>query len=147
MSVVLPDDGAFGRVEQQVRSGGFAGFTGEGQPTVVDLSLPRWSFRTSAPLKEPLVALGMPTAFGDGADFTPMTREDLPLVVADVVHQGFVAVDEEGTEAAAATAVVMAETAAPVAVPFVVDRPFLFVVHDVEHGMPLFVGRVTDPTA
>ncbi len=147
MTVVLPDEGALDRVEEQVRSGGFAGFlaTADAQPTAVELTLPRWSFRTSAPLKEPLVELGMPTAFADGADFTPMTEEDLPLVVADVVHQGFVAVDEEGTEAAAATAVIMAETAVPVTEPFVVDRPFLFVVHDVEHGTPLFVGRVTDP--
>ena len=148
MTVVLPDEGALDRVEGQVRSNGFAAFVANidaAQPTAVDLTLPRWSFRTSAPLKEPLIELGMPTAFGDGADFTPMTRKDLPLVVADVVHQGFVAVDEEGTEAAAATAVIMAETAAPITEPFVVDRPFLFVVHDVEHGTPLFVGRVTDP--
>ncbi|GAA3547173.1 serpin family protein [Nocardioides daeguensis] len=147
MTVVLPDDGALDRVERQVRSGGFAVFTADAQPTVVDLSLPRWSFRTAAPLKDPLSALGMPTAFSDTADFTPMTEEDLPLVVAEVLHQGFVAVDEEGTEAAAATAVVMAETAAPVAVPFVVDRPFLFLIHDVAHAAPLFVGRVSDPTS
>lgn len=147
MTVVLPDDGGLERVEQQVRSGGFAAFTVDAEPAVVDLSLPRWSFRTAAPLKDPLSALGMPTAFGVGADFTPMTEEDLSLVVAEVLHQGFIAVDEEGTEAAAATAVVMAETAAPVAVPFLVDRPFLFVIHDVDHATPLFVGRVTDPTA
>lgn len=151
MTVVLPDEGALDEVEQQVRSGGFAPLVAApasaAQPAVVDLTLPRWSFRTAAPLKEPLVALGMPTAFGDGADFTPMTEEDLSLVVAEVVHQGFVAVDEEGTEAAAATAVIMAETAAPVAEPFVVDRPYLFVIHDLEHGAPLFVGRVTDPTS
>jgi serpin B len=149
MTVVLPDQGALDGVEEQVRSGGFAAFLATAddvQPTAVELTLPRWSFRTSAPLKEPLIELGMPTAFGDGADFTPMTEEDLPLVVSDVVHQGFVAVDEEGTEAAAATAVIMAETAVPITEPFVVDRPFLFVVHDVEHGTPLFVGRVTDPT-
>ncbi|TNM37363.1 serpin family protein [Nocardioides albidus] len=147
MTVVLPDEGGLDRVEESVRSGGFAAFIAAGEPTAVDLTLPRWSFRAGASLKEPLIALGMPAAFGDDADFTPMTEEDLSLVVADVVHQGFVAVDEEGTEAAAATAVIVAETAAPVAVPFVVDRPFLFVVHDVEHGTPLFVGRVSDPTA
>lgn len=147
MTVVLPDEGGLERVEQQVRSGGFATFTAAAQPTVVDLSMPRWSFRTAAPLKEALSVLGMPTAFSDAADFTPMTEEDLPLVVAEVLHQGFIAVDEEGTEAAAATAVVMAETAAPVAVPFLVDRPYFFVIHDAEHATPLFVGRVTDPTS
>ncbi|XBB67864.1 serpin family protein [Nocardioides sp. WV_118_6] len=151
MTIVLPDEpGGLAGVEHQVASGGLAAFTpaGEsGETTGVDLTLPRWTFRTAAPLREVLVGLGMPAAFGDGADFTPMTEEDLDLVVSEVLHQAFVAVDEEGTEAAAATAVVMTETSAPLTEPFVVDRPFLFVVHDVAHGTPLFVGRVTDPTA
>ncbi|MBM7516071.1 serpin family protein [Nocardioides nitrophenolicus] len=148
MSVVLPDEGALDRVEQQVRAGGFAAFLGRGEPASVDLSLPRWTFRTAAPLKAALSALGMPTAFQDGAaDFTPMTEEDLPLVVSEVLHQGFIAVDEEGTEAAAATAVVVRVESAPLTEPFLVDRPYLFVIHDVEHATPLFVGRVSDPTA
>ena len=64
-----------------------------------------------------------------------------------MLHEVFVAVDEAGTEAAAATAVVMQRAGGMPAPPkpFVVDRPFLFVIHDVEHGTPLFVGRVADP--
>lgn len=148
MSVVLPDDGLFQAVEGALAKGAYgAVLAQQAAPATVDLTLPRWSFRTAVPLKEPLEAMGMPTAFGDGADFTPMTDEDLDLVIAEVLHQGFIAVDEEGTEASAATAVVMAETAAPVAEVLVVDRPFLFLIHDTEHGTPLFVGRVTDPTA
>lgn len=146
MSIVLPDEGAFDAVEREVSAGGFTRLTQDARATVVDLTLPKWSFRTAAPLKELLMALGMPTAFG-AADFTPMTETDLDLVIAEVLHQGFIAVDEEGTEAAAATAVVMAETSAPIAEPFVVDRPFLFAIHDLEHRAPLFVGRVVDPTA
>ena len=61
-------------------------------------------------------------------------------------HQGFIAVDEEGTEAAAATAVVAQLQSMPMTEPFHVDRPFLYVIHDVEHGTPLFLGRVVDPT-
>lgn len=148
MSVVLPDDGLFALVEGVLAKGAYgAVLASRAEPATIDLTLPRWSFRTEVPLKEPLRAMGMPTAFGDGADFTPMTEEDLDLVIAEVLHQGFIAVDEEGTEASAATAVVMAETAAPVAEVLVVDRPFLFLIHDTEHGTPLFVGRVTDPTA
>ena len=116
-----------------------------GRGTTIELQLPRWTFRSQAELAGILGALGMPTAFGDGADFTPMTDEDLDLRISAVVHQGFVAVDEHGTEAAAATAVAMETTAMPVTTPFHVDRPFLFVIHDVEHGTPLFLGRVTDP--
>lgn len=69
--------------------------------------------------------------------------------MSHVLHQAMVAVDEEGTEAAAATAVIMGVTGAPLepAVSVVADRPFLFVIHDVETSTPLFIGRVTDPRA
>ncbi|HVK29645.1 MAG TPA: serpin family protein [Nocardioides sp.] len=148
MTVVLPDDGLFAAVEAELAKGAYGAVLAQrATPAIVDLTLPRWTFRTAVPLKDALEAMGMPTAFGDGADFTPMTDEDLDLVIAEVLHQGFIAVDEEGTEASAATAVVMAETAAPVPEVLVVDRPFLFLIHDTEHGTPLFVGRVTDPTA
>ncbi len=79
------------------------------------------------------------------ADFTGMTAEER-LHVSAVLHEGFIAVDEAGTEAAAATGLVLAGTSAPVYTEVVVDRPFLFVIHDVEHGTPLFLGRVVDPT-
>ena len=97
-------------------------------------------------LTSTLQQLGMPTAFDDGAaDFRPMTEQDLPLYISSVLHEGFIAVDEEGTEAATATAVEMSTTSAPVTEPFHVDRPFLFVIHDIEHGTPLFLGKVSDP--
>ncbi|KAA1424340.1 serpin family protein [Nocardioides antri] len=148
MTVVLPADGAFASVERQVADGGLAAMLDGGRPHLLDLVLPRWTFRSNAALNEVLAALGMPTAFDENAaDFRPMTSEDLPLYIKAVLHQGFIAVDEEGTEAAAATAVSMGVTSAPVATPFHVDRPFLFVIHDVEHGTPLFLGRVLDPTA
>lgn len=67
-------------------------------------------------------------------------------MIAAVLHEVFIAVDEKGTEAAAATAVVVGETSAMIPdTEVVVDRPFLFVIHDIEHGTPLFVGRVADP--
>ena len=89
----------------------------------------------------------MTAAFDDSAaDFSAMTTE-ADLVVTDVLQQVFIAVDEAGTEAAAATAVVAGVTSAPAdpPEPLVVDRPFVFVIHDVEHGTPLFLGKVVDP--
>ena len=148
MSVVLPDDrpAALERVERQVRAEGFAAFTTGGEPAAIDLTLPKWSFRREAALDELLQRLGMRTAFTDAADFSPMTAEER-LLISAVLHQGFIAVDEQGTEAAAATAVIASITSAPaVVVPFEVDRPFLFVVHDTELGAPLFAGRVNDPS-
>jgi serpin B len=146
MTVVLPDEGRHPDVERFVAEGGLADVLAGGTATQLDLRLPRWTSRTSAALKEALFALGMPTAFDPvAADFRPMTEEDLDLSLAAVLHQGFIAVDEDGTEAAAATAVVARLTSAPVTRPFHVDRPFLYVIHDVEHGTPLFLGRVLDP--
>lgn len=146
MTVVLPDEGGLADVERAAVEQGFGIFTADARPAVLDLHLPKWTFRTEAGLVEPLRALGMKAAFG-AADFTPMTDEDLDLYVSDVRHQGFIAVDEEGTEAAAATAVVVSIESAVLTDEFKVDRPFLFLIHDTEHGTPLFVGRVTDPTA
>ena len=89
----------------------------------------------------------MPTAFAERkADFSGMAAAE-KLLIDDVLHEGFIAVDEAGTEAAAATAVMMRTESMPVAdVEMVVDRPFLFVIHDVATAVPLFIGRVTDPT-
>lgn len=146
MTIVLPAEGALERVSAAVADGALPGMLGAPRPVPVQLSLPKWKFRTEAPLGEVLAALGMPTAFDpERADFGAMTRQER-LFVAAVLHEGFIAVDEEGTEAAAATAVVMDTTSAPLYREVVVDRPFLFAVHDVEHLTPLFVGRVSDPT-
>jgi serpin B len=146
MAVVLPDAGRFAEVERglgTVLPAVLAGLA----PQPVAVQLPRWTSRTQAELKPALAALGMPTAFTDQADFSGMTRQEA-LRIAAVIHEGFVAVDEDGTEAAAATAVVVEVTgAAPSSeVEFVADRPFLYVIHDVPTRTPLFVGRVLDPT-
>lgn len=90
----------------------------------------------------------MPTAFSDLADFSVMTHTE-PLQISAVEHQDWIGVDEQGTEAAAATAVVATATSARVpesrqAVH--ADRPFLYVIHDVATGTSLFVGRVDDPS-
>ena len=89
----------------------------------------------------------MPTAFSDDADFSGLTADE-QLKISEVLHQVFVAVDEAGTEAAAATAVLMQRATGMIPeppVPFVVDRPFLFVIHEIHTGTALFLGRVEDP--
>jgi serpin B len=149
LAVIVPDgDAALSEVEATLAEGGLARVLGAfSEDGAVDLLLPRWRTRTSAALKEVLSALGMPTAFTDAADFSGMTHDER-LLVQDALHQGFVAVDEEGTEAAAATAVVVGTTSAQVPQHVVhADRAFVFAVYDVVTRVPLFLGRVVDPTA
>ena len=108
----------------------------------VVLSLPKWSFESLNPLKESLMALGMEAAFG-AADFSGMDGHG-GLYISEVYHKAFVAVDEEGTEAAAATAVALNESASqPVTLTF--DRPFIFAIYDKPTGQVLFFGRVAEP--
>lgn len=106
------------------------------------LSLPKWSFESENPLKAPLTALGMEAAFG-AADFSGMDGHG-GLFISEVYHKAFVAVDEEGTEAAAATAVAINDSASP-PVTLSFDRPFLFAVYDKPTGQVLFFGRVEKP--
>ena len=113
----------------------------------VAVTMPSFEFESKFNLNQALAALGMPTAFSDRADFSGMTG-DRDLYISEVLHNAFVSVDEEGTEAAAATAVVMklgAMTEQPIEV--LLDHPFIFLIRDVESGAVLFVGRVLDPTA
>ena len=91
--------------------------------------------------------MGMPVAFSAEADFSGMngTRD---LAITDILHKAFVAVDEAGTEAAAATAVIIGETSMPAEpVEVTVDRPFIFLIRDIETGAVLFLGRVMNPSA
>ncbi len=98
-------------------------------------------------LTDTLQELGMPSAFGVGADFSAMSDAD--LAISDVLHEVVIAVDEEGTEAAAATAVILGETAVAPTEPvtLVVDRPYLYWIVDEPTGALLFLGRVADPTS
>ena len=148
MVVVVPEEGAFAAVEAALDGDLLAKVVDGLTPSMVDLRFPSFEFRTQASLKDALTALGMPLAFDpDNADLSGMTKEDR-LYVSAVVHEAFIAVDEKGTEAAAATAVVgMTKSALPDLVQLTVDRPFLFLIRDSATGAPLFMGRVLDPTS
>jgi serpin B len=105
----------------------------------VELALPRFRMETQFELSETLQAMGMRQAFGRSADLTGIaTAED--LYVKAVVHKAFVEVNEEGTEAAAATAVGVGVTSMPPSM--IVDRPFLFVIRERLSGTILFLGQV-----
>lgn len=145
MLLVLPDEGRFADVEARLGTGLLDEVAPGLEPAFTSLTMPAFEIRTPLPLKDPLIALGMPDPFADGvADFSGI-NPDADLVISDVVHEAFVAVDETGTEAAAATAVVVNVTSAGPP-PLVVDRPFLWAIRDVPTGAVLFLGRVVDPS-
>lgn len=113
-------------------------------PTKVQVVLPRFKLSGEFDLGETLEAMGMVDAFGP-ADFSGMTGQR-DLFISAVVHKAFVDVNEEGTEAAAATAVVMGRGFAPPPPIFKADHPFLFLIRENSNGSVLFLGRVMDPT-
>lgn len=146
MLVIVPDAGRFEQVESDLAS--VLGEAARGRIANVVLGLPKWEFRTQAGLVSMLEGLGMTDAFDPAvADFSPMTG-DPELFISDVVHEAFITVDEAGTEAAAATAVIMELRAAlpGETIELEIDRPFLFALRDVETGEILFMGRVVDPS-
>jgi serpin B len=113
--------------------------------SIVTFSMPKWTFESEHSLKEPLKALGMRDAFEDSADFSGMDGEK-GLVISDVFHKAFVAVDEKGTEAAAATTALFERVSAPPSNTLTLDRPFIFVIYDQPTGQVLFLGHVADPS-
>jgi serpin B len=147
MVVVVPDWGEFGAFEDSLDAGQVEAIIEKLSRRQVALRMPTFEFDARFSLKEVLAALGMSQAFSGAADFSDMTGKK-DLFISDVFHKAFVSVDEAGTEAAAATAVVMRLTsAAPDPVEVNVDHPFLFLIRDVKTGAILFVGRVVDPSA
>jgi serpin B len=148
--VVLPDavDG-LPAVERALTADALARWTAALRPQQVALELPRFKIEPGEPLRlaRTLAAMGMATTFsGLRANFGGISDE--PLVVAEAYHKAFVAVDEEGTEAAAATAIAMAPGGPPPRpTAFVVDRPFLFLIRESATGAILFLGRLTAPKA
>jgi serpin B len=133
-----------------VRDAGPGGLLARLAPRQVSLALPRFKVTSGFALRPVLAALGMPLAFADEADFSGITAAQR-LRIDEVVHQAYIDVNEAGTEAAAATAVVMtaaARFARPEPpVEMIVDRPFRFAITDLRSGLPLFLGRVSDPAA
>lgn len=107
------------------------------------VSIPRFTTAQSFNLTDTLKSMGMPSAFGDTADFSGMDG-GTNLYISDVFHKAYVEVNEEGTEAAAATTVSVVQAAD--AFSFTADHPFIFLIRDKGSGTILFLGRIVDPT-
>jgi serpin B len=148
MVVIAPDREQFDAFETSLDADRVGEIVGNLERTNMTLRMPTFEFASDFQLSEMLQAMGMTTAFSqEEADFSGIdgTRQ---LFIRDVLHKGFVSVDETGTEAAAATAVVIErESLPPAPIEVTIDRPFVFLIHDVETGTILFVGRVLDPTS
>jgi serpin B len=148
MAVVLPDTGPPAALAPRLARGLAPLLTGATRQSVA-LSLPKFRQRAGFGLIPVLQQLGVQDAFTRAADFSGVTSAER-LFIGAVVHQAYIDVDEQGTEAAAATAVAMRPMAlrrGPEPVRMIVDRPFLFAITDTATGLPLFLGQVGRPAA
>ena len=147
MVILLPASEDFEAFEQGLEAQGVSDIISDLQPAEVGLTMPKFKFDSEFSLKDTLEGMGMELAFSGAADFSGMTGTP-DLCISEVLHKAFVSVYESGTEAAAATAVVMRETAMPgEPVEVTIDHPFIFLIRDIETGAILFVGRVLNPRA
>jgi serpin B len=145
MTIVLPAAGKFESVRSQVSEDWLKQAVSGLAAKSLQFAMPKFKLTVGAfDLTNALETLGLKQAFTDQADFSGMSRT-ARLSVSSVVQKAFIAVDENGTEAAAATAVSVATSAIIETVPFVVDRPFLFFIRD-DSGAVLFSGQVVDPS-
>ncbi len=145
MTILLPDAGQFATFEEKLTAAQLTTLLRSMSPHEVKVAMPRFKNESAFDLTQTLGKLGMSTALSDAADFSGMTGQR-DLYIGAVVHKAFVEVNESGTEAAAATAVIMKLTAAPIQPLEVrVDRPFIYLIRDTQTGAMLFMGRVLDP--
>jgi serpin B len=144
MVIFLPAEGEFEAFEEALSAEQVSEILRGLENASVNLTMPKFEFESDFSLGQVLIDMGMLSAFGDGADFSGMDGT-LNLAIEDVVHKAFVSVDEAGTEAAAATAVVMVEKAMMDIVEMRIDRPFIFMIRDFQTDTILFLGRVTNP--
>ena len=154
MIILVPDEGRYSEVERNLTTAIIYELTERMDQTEVELLLPKFDMEYDVSLPDTLAAMGMADAFSDiKADFSGMNGNscgqagELCLYVNAVVHKAFIKVDEEGTEAAAATAVGFRQRSLPPEpdVRLHVDRPFIFLVREASTGAILFIGRVKDP--
>ena len=155
MLILLPKEDDINSIEAELNIKNLLKYKKLLKPEKVELSLPRFKFETKYFMAKDLVRMGITDAFtlgidfGGKADFSGMTGDRL-LNISEVIHQAFVEVNEEGTEAAAATAVVMEGCAGPMPPPvikvFKANHPFIFIIQQQNTGNILFIGRVNNPT-
>ena len=154
MTILLPDAGKFEAFEDSLDDELVGRILEDIETREVTLTMPEFEFSSTFALADTLGEMGMPSAFDNlSADFSGMDGRscaagDVPcLLISKVIHKAFVLVDEEGTEAAAATAAVVILESEPPGSPVevTIDRPFIFLIRDNATGTILFMGRVLDP--
>lgn len=148
MLCILPREQAgIRQVEAQLSTDLFNGWRRGLNAEQIHLFLPKFKMSSPLDLRETLAKMGMASAFDDNADFSGINGST-DLRISQIIHQAFVNVDESGTEAAAATSVVMALKASLNEIPprvLKLNRPFLFVIYERSRGAVLFMGRVSNP--
>jgi serpin B len=146
MVILLPENGQFADFQDSLGPQRLEDILEKLGTHQVTLSMPKFEFDSDFSLKDALSDLGMAVAFSpDEADFSGMSGQR-DLHIQDVVHKAFVSVDEAGTEAAAATAVIVGTTSLPPQATMTIDSPFIFAIRDNASGSLIFMGQVTDPT-
>jgi serpin B len=147
MDIILPDASQYKTFEAALNYQQVNNIIRNLKYSEVDLSMPKFNFQSQFGLKQTLSNMGMPEAFSGQADFSGMDGKK-DLSISDVIHKAFVSVDENGTEAAAATGVIVGLTAVPAeTVTLTLDHPFIFLIRDIQTGAILFVGRVMNPAS
>ena len=148
MVILLPDAGGLEAFEDSLDAQRIDAIVNDLSYANVALTMPKFTYESEFGLAQTLADMGMPDAFSTSADLSGIDGEPGRLVITDVIHKAFVLVDEAGTEAAAATAVIMGATSAPddtVVVEVTVDRPFIFLIRDIQTRTILLLGRVVNP--
>jgi serpin B len=143
MVILVPAAGAFQAFEDGLTRERGEEIVHGLRPHDVDLRMPKFTYESAFALGRTLAGMGMPAAFGSGADFSGIDGKR-DIAIDEVVHKALVSVDEAGTEAAAATGVMMATMLYPRA-SLTIDRPFMFMIRDRDSGTVLFMGRVLNP--
>ncbi|KYK25776.1 MAG: hypothetical protein AYK23_03740 [Candidatus Proteinoplasmatales archaeon SG8-5] len=147
MYVLLPKENDITAFESVLDNDYLDGLKDDLGPEYVRIFLPKFKFEQKYGLNDILAGMGMPTAFTENADFSGITGS-VPLAITDVIHQSFVEVNEEGTEAAAATAVIIGELSiSPQPPVFNADHPFIFLIEHEATGQILFMGKVENPAS
>jgi len=147
MLVLLPKQkNEISKLEKTLTAEKLSGLIAKLRKTTVQVTFPKFKIETGYSLVPPFIKLGMKDAFGKRSDFSGMdgTKD---LYISAILHKAFVEVDEKGTEAAAATAVVMTLRSAPRYPRFNADHPFLFLIRDNVTGTILFMGRMVNPNS
>ena len=149
MLILLPKNDDIETLENLISTKKLTSWQEELKRQEVITFIPKFKFETKYFMSSILTQMGMPTAFSDDANFSGMTKNN--LLISEVIHQTFIEVGEDGTEAAAATAVIMRDNAAlphsPKTTPptFRADHPFVFIIQQKDSGNILFMGKVVNP--